>query len=790
MQHRYFMTKLSRFLTFAISVACAATVAVCAAPITPGQAQAIASLKMAGKTWQPVNLQNGKHAPRQGAYYIFNAQAHQGYVIVAGDDRLPAILGYSDTGSIDPDAAPPALLQLLDYYAHAIMTAPFAPATTTARPPIAPMTTSVWGQGEPFNRCLQFQDTTAQGDTIFWQAPTGCVTTAMAQLMYYHKWPDVTLAAIPEYTTATLSMVMPQLPDTTFAWHLMRDAYSATDSTDAAAAVACLNRYCAQALQTDLNKNGSTASAIVIPGVLAQYFGYAASARFVKRESYSTLAWEQLLHNELLAGRPVIYRAENSVGEHTFIVDGCDDTGLFHVNWGWDGQSNGYFVLSDLNPAAQATGGYIHKQAMVIGAQPDDGSPSQSHVRFHSMTVRSTSPTPVDSLGNYRVNVTGTFHNNSTQPQAFDYGWGLFLGDQMLDTLATRSRPTPLPPNYQVTSTFDLQFGAQLRDTTYCLRPIWSPLQAQEWNVCEGGHLNFIELTLAQDTCIYVLHGKAATPQYVAGDLTFTGAMRAGKPVTATASITNLGNTLGDPIYIFDNGARAYVTMADVDPGCTSHIHFHFTPDTAGRHTITLSLLESGSDTLFVQQLDIDSMPAVQLIIDSQVLNVTDTLNHIVTGQAFSIQANIVNTDTIAYDEDIVVRLCRVHDGDGGIAVQDRTLPLQLAAGDSLTITIDCDNVLDGQQYYCKLYYYSAGRLMPCGQTPPYTLVFPAAPSLPGDINGDGKVDIADVNAVINAMLGKGAPMTEGSPADINGDSRVDIADVNAVINLMLGKHR
>ena len=552
---------------------------------------------------------------------------------------------------------------------------------------------------------------------------------------------------------------------------------------------ALLNLYCAQALQTDFVNDGSTASAIAIPGLLAQYFGYAASTRFVKRESYNTQAWENLLYGELQDARPVIYRCESSAGEHTFIIDGCDDTGLYHVNWGWNGQGNGYFVLSDLNPTAQGAGGYIYKQAMIIGAQPADGSLGENHVRFHSMTVRSMSGTPVDSLGNYRVNVTGVFHNNSNEAEAFDYGWGIFLGDEMLSTLATRSRPTPLPPNYQVTSTFDLDFGAELSDSTYFLRPIWSPLEADDWKVCEGGDLNFIEATLVEDTCIYVVHGMAGTPQYVVNDLTFAGTLHAGKQVTATASITNLGNTLNDPIYLLDNGTKAYVTMVDVDKDCTGDIKFYFTPDTAGTHIITVSLLENGTDTLFVQELVIDSMPAVQLTMASQILNVTDTLNYIVTSRTFSIKTTVTNADTIDYDEDIVLRLFRLHDGQNGIAVQDVIMPLQLAPGDSLVMQIDCDNVFDGQQYYCQLYYYSAGNLIRCSETPPYILVFPDVPVLPGDINGDGKVDIADVNAVINAMLGK-SPSSgeEENPADINGDGIVDIADVNAVINLMLGK--
>ncbi len=786
------MSQHNMIRTVAASFALILASAMQASPITQSQAQAIASQFMTGKTLQSVNLQRGQLAPRQCAYYVFNAEAHQGYVIVSGNDLLPAILGYSDMGTFDANDVPPAMQSLLDYYAESITNAPAQPAKLIARDGVAPMTTSIWGQGEPFNHHLQFQDTTATGDTIVWQAQVGSAATAMAQLMYYHKWPEATELAIPGYTIQDYNHVLSALPDTTFSWSLMQDVYHTTDSANAnGLAVALLCQYCAQALETDFLPNSSNAATNTLPNKLIQYFDYAATARFVKRESYSTQAWEDLLYTELTAKRPVIYRGENNAELHTFIVDGCDNSGLYHINWGWNGQSNGYFVLSDLNPTGQGTGGYINKQAMVIGAQPDDGSLGENHIRFHSMTVRSMSSTPIDSLGNYKVNVTGVFHNNSNEAETFDYGWGIYLGDELLSPLATKSRTTPLPPNYQVTSTFDLEFGSELSDSTYFLRPIWSELDEDNWKVCEGGQLNFIEVTLAEDTCIYVLHGMTGTPQYVVNDLTFTGTLHAGKQVTATANITNLGNTLGDPIYLLDNGTKAYTTMVDVDKDCTGDIKFYFTPDTADTHIITLSQLENGTDTLFVQELVIDSMPAATLTMESQILNVTDTLNLIITSRIYSIEATITNVDTLAYDEDIVLRLFRIQDGENGIAVQDVVMPLQLAPDETQVVRFDCDNVIDGEQYYCQLYYYSAGERILCSGTPPFTLVFPAAPLLPGDINGDGLVDIADINVVINVMLSltpDPSPGGEGSPADVTGDGQVDIADVNAVINIMLGK--
>ena len=250
------MTKHNIIRTVAASVALILATSMQAIPVTESQAQAIASRFMAGKMIKPVPLHRGLPASQQCAYYVFNVEADQGYVIVSGNDQMPAILGYSNTGTFDASDVPPAMLQLLDYYAESVTSMPNNPTRLISRTPITPLTTSIWGQGEPFNHHLQFADTTAYGDTIVWQAQVGSTATAMAQLMYYHKWPAATMQTIPGYITQTNGHVIPELPDTTFEWSQMQNAYNTTDSANAAGlAVALLCQYCAHALQTDFLKN-------------------------------------------------------------------------------------------------------------------------------------------------------------------------------------------------------------------------------------------------------------------------------------------------------------------------------------------------------------------------------------------------------------------------------------------------------------------------------------------------------------------------------------------------------
>ena len=137
-----------------------------------------------------------------------------------------------------------------------------------------------------------------------------------------------------------------------------------------------------------------------------------------------------------------------------------------------------------------------------------------------------------------------------------------------------------------------------------------------------------------------------------------------------------------------------------------------------------------------------------------------------------------------------MLKLYRVNDGTNyGSVVQEVVLPLQLNAGESKTVQFDATNVYNGEKYFAWVYYYSEGKQVRGRGTGSHTLVFPTDPETPkGDLNGDGKVDISDVNIVINVMLGKNQDPDTKAKADVTGDGKVDISDVNAVINIMLGK--
>ena len=675
----------------------------------------------------------------------------------------------------------------------------------SSRTPIRPLLHSIWGQGEPFNYYLPFTLTTTDnnGVTRAWHAKTGCVATAMAQVMYYHKWPARTTQTIPAYTSSTtkngktLTFDRPAMPVTALNWDAMKNAYNTTDSTQASGqAVAKLMECCDQALEMQFYASSSSAQTSEIPAALISYFDYDATARYVKRISYTTTEWENLLYSELQAKRPVVYRGHKNPGGHAFVCDGCDANGLFHINWGWNSQSNGYFLLRDLNPDAQGIGGsdgecgYIYDQGMAIGIKPNNGGVNAINVMFYEMEITSTNGTRTSSGTDFSVGVKGRFLNNTPYDEIFDYGWGLYQGTTLKSVLSQSSRTSSLHPNYYITVERTLSFGSGLSNGTYELRPIFKEQNQSTWKVCEGGMSNYVTAIISGNNCTFEANGTKADPNYVINNVTFGGTLNTGKQVNVTASVTNKGKSLDNIIYMFVNGVKTTSALTDLEENQTGDLTFHFTPTTAGTKTVTFSLNENGTSPLATRTVTINIMPEATLATSNKVLNITNgAVTNYINSNMYSVETTFTNNGTTAYNEEVTLRLYRVSNGTSGSNVQDVTLPLQLAAGQSKVVRFDCDNVVDGEKYFAWVYYYSAGQQVRGKGTSSYTIIFPNEPEYQkGDVNGDGKVDIADVNAVINVMLGKAAASSYKGNPNVNGQGDIDIADVNAVINLMLGK--
>ena len=789
---------MNRFLTFLLVVCLAiGSSTAWAETVTEGQARSIAegfmsSHQMASSNLRLVQKRHSLNAPstsERAAYYVFNgAKDHSGYVIVAGDDRAPAVLGYSDNGTFDVQNIPEAMQELLDSYAEqieALNQGEQVDQLASPGPAIGPLMTSTWSQKSPYNHLLPFVNGS--------RAVVGCAATAMAQVMYYWKWPARPTTSIPAYTTESFSIYMPELEPIDFNWDAMQDSYLTSDTlSEASLAAATLSLYCAQALQMNFQDGSSGATTSRAPLWLSTYFGYKASAHSVWRFNYTTDEWADLLYQELTASRPVIFSASKKSGGHAFICDGYNGEGLFHINWGWNGQSNGYFLLNVLNPDLQGTGsasgvyGYIYNQAAIVGIEPGEGD-NVFALTSTNVVLNDASTTRSGTNYDFRMNVSGYFRNLTSQILSVSYGWGFYQGETLLKVLYSANGSSLKPGSYYNSKEKILSFGSDITSGTYRIVPIYSEYAAGNWRPCIGADRNSFEIVISGNTCSITPHGNISEPNYTVNDITMEGSMNNGRPVDINVNLTNNGELSARLLYMFANGTFKAAGMVDLDNGETDDIAFRLMPDDAGEYTLTWSWNDDGSNPIATRTITINQMPKAKLVGTVDVLNVTDETNRIVTSDKFSVLLTVTNDSTETYNEEISFKLFKNTYGNTGTSVQGLNIPIVLEPGETKTVQVDFDNVVNGWKYFVNAYYYTAGIQTKIKGTQFHTIIFPEVPDVdPGDVNGDGRVSIKDVTDLINYLLSGNEDNINLANADVNGDERISIKDVTDLINMLL----
>ena len=271
-----------------------------------------------------------------------------GFAVVTTDDHARPVIGYSSTPFTEtmPDG--------FKWWLEKAETALPAQRSmfNVQHSKVDPLMTTKWGQEYPYNAKLRY----IIGDNTY-QFMTGCVATAMAQVMNYHRFPRRGHGSV-RYVLWNYQTWMFHTFTETYNWDVMLDQYSyqsAGGLDDAAKAVAVLMQDCGMAVKMNYDIAVSLANTDDIASALIEYFSYDESGtRQVRRADYSEDEWMQLIYDELSAGRPVIYSGINRSNPdktygHTFVVHGCDADGLVYVNWGWRGQHDGFFDINLLS---------------------------------------------------------------------------------------------------------------------------------------------------------------------------------------------------------------------------------------------------------------------------------------------------------------------------------------------------------------------------------------------------------------------------------------------------------
>ena len=290
------------------------------------------------------------------AYYVFNVQGG-GWVIVAGDNRAKQILAYSETGSIDMKNMPvpakgylnmfKAQIETMQNYKGEVVRLKAHKSIT----PVGPLCKTDWAQGNPFNLQCYFNGS---------YCSVGCAGTDMAQILNYWKYPKE-IDGLPSYSPSW-SLSIPALPATTFDYDLIVDHYTywqdgglylANTTDEQKQEVAKLCRYAAQSCLMNFSPDGSGSNVEKQKNGFIT-MGYHSDAKLLGLEAWPTRhtwnetdytdeQWVELINAQLEKKHPIPYSSEDFTDGHTFIVDGVDADGLYHVNWGWNGRCDGYF---------------------------------------------------------------------------------------------------------------------------------------------------------------------------------------------------------------------------------------------------------------------------------------------------------------------------------------------------------------------------------------------------------------------------------------------------------------
>lgn len=440
----------------------------------------------------------------ESACHVFNAEDGQGFVVMAADDCLGRqVLAYGEKGEFDMEHLNPGAkawmesIARLTAYLHEHGLQGNA-ANKAPRAVVAPIVKTAWAQSAPYNSLVN------EGKYL-----TGCGATAMAQVMSVYRFPQTVQASIPDYITKTLSYPMEgAAAGTPIDWANMVDNYWTSETTSAQRkAVAQLMRYCGAAVKMDYGEKASSSSLEDMAAALKNYFGYYRGIKLAYHGDYNNASWDNLIYQELAEGRPVVIfgSTQNNEG-HIFICDGYNADGLYHINWGWGGDQDAFYALTDLTPSLTPLS-FNFSQACITGIKPDDGTFTETAVlttlglelidiKSGAATAQTEYTLPV-GYRQYFVAYRVTIGSNLAETYDFDVNMAVYQDGKFVEMLYDEdgifAEPVEISPSMY--GAFKLSYLPP-RDSigyksfhnpgTYVLKVVSRQAGTTEWHVNEG----------------------------------------------------------------------------------------------------------------------------------------------------------------------------------------------------------------------------------------------------------------------------------------------------------------
>ena len=645
--------------------------------------------------------------------FVFNAS--KGYVVMSANDELPAVLAYGNGAPYDAETAAPALKFMLEAYHMAATTKAFTRASVPTHSDVSPMINTQWDQDAPYNLLCPVDESTGK------ISYTGCVATAMSQIMYYHKCPS------------------------SFDWDQMKTTYKGSDTGASANAVAKLMADAGSAAYMSYSSSSSGASTLNACEALRYDFGYAETTDLVDRAAYTSEEWDALIYSELSDKRPVFYGAVQvtSDGEqlgHAFIIDGYEvksGTGYFHVNWGWSGRSDDYFLISVLNPRQQyaggaaGTSGYSISQEAIVGIQPA-AEPLAKTTRFYTEDVciendKGTYERASVSVDFPGVKIGCAVYNVASPAKNRDYdlAFAICKGRETVKILDKGSIKDVIGSSLGylkgagIVSDF-ISFGKDLPDGKYQIRILSRETGTTEWTWAIGGTAYYVDLNISGTKMTTSTHGyfvETDLSEFNVNSVTVSESPSVGKPMTITINLTDKNLYGNAPIYLWGNassseGSDSYQLLGGIgtnlDPGETGDVVMEYTPQRGGSFTFKLSgTMANCKSPLYTFTAEVGGTAlSMDMKVDGAVF---DGGYNKVKGTTLKGIVTVYNYGSAPYDDLIGVFLLHSNDiGSSFSTVTSKKETMSLNIGEGKDMTFSFENLTVGH-FYALIVAYKDG---------------------------------------------------------------------------------
>ena len=685
---------------------------------------------------QQPSSQSGRHSASamnteegEPYYYVFNAGNDGGYVIVSGDDRTEPILGYVEQGSFDPENIPENMKSWLQLYADQIKyivdnnidpNSPLIKKRNKVRGTkhsVPEMLTTRWNQGSPYNiLCPKYYK--KEDGTQHYPA-TGCTATAMAQVMYFYKHPAKTKAIIPAHSntytytdaedgnkTKSVTVTAKAIArNTVIDWDNMRDTYSWNGEANANAqdtAVAKLMLMCGQSVKMGW---GPSSGANFSAEAYIKYFGYDNSCYVGERYDYFIDDWFDMLYNEIEQGYPVLFSGFSSGGGHAFVLDGFDGDNLFHLNWGWGGGSNGWFLVGILNPgdnsgigASSSSDGYSMSQRALFNLRLPDNNTADTYLFIKDVAVTNTV-------------IRATFENRTGATGSFNTAIVKMEDDGSLSVVGTPKNITGITDKASQSKTFDI--SNLLPEGTYKLSPASKATRNTVWRPKYNMRNHYIEAVVDANGAVTLTPVDINTGSSIGIDtIVFPGTRIAGKEQEVKVTYRNYGNEYYKEVRMFASQTNEKIytesrSIIAVRKGETVEVSYFFTPAETGTYNLWFCTGSDGSGQVGTGTMEvIEASQAVKANLTVNSYTITNASSGIAYGKRLIGKAAIRNNGRTEFNGPIRIQVWNQPGGSGSAwSGSSHTYDVDILAGKVANVEFEFDGLSEGNKYYLSASY-------------------------------------------------------------------------------------